>query len=164
MSDQSPLLDGKRQGKQGHRVLCLFDSRKATIFVNFIALALIILFFVLSAITTPPNAWIIVLFTISVLFYITVIIGACSFRHCAVLTALIWECIVLILNVIFVVTFDWNAVPESDRTYTIVAFTVLFVCRLLVMYADGTFVHETRKGIMTKETRSREAYFCCCNV
>jgi hypothetical protein len=164
MADQTPLIDGRKQGKQGHRVLCLFDSRKATLIVNFIALALLILFFVLTAIVTPPDVWMIVVFIISVLFYVTVIIGACSFRYCAVLTALIWEVIVLVLNIIFVATYDWNAVPENNRTGTIVAFTVLFVWRLLVLYADGTFVHETRKGIMTKETRSREAYFCCCNV
>jgi len=164
MTDRSPLIDGKKQGKQGHRVLCLFDSRKATLIVNFIALGLLILFFVLSAIATPPNVWMIVVFIISVLFYITVIIGACSFRYCAVLTALIWEVIVLVLNIIWVATFDWSAVPEKNRTNWIAAVTVLFVLRLLVLYSDGTFVHETRKGIMTKETRSREAYFCCCNV
>jgi len=166
--DQSPLLDldgrRKKQAKQGHRVLCLFDSRKAAIIVNVIALALYIIFFVLAAIIMPPNVWMIVFFTISVLFYVTVIVGACSFRHCAVLTALIWEVIVLVLNIIWVSTFDWNAVHDSNRTNTIIAVTVLFVWRLLVLYADGTFVHETRKGIMTKDTRSREAYFCCCNV
>jgi hypothetical protein len=170
MADRSPLIDAKMATKQGHRVLCLFDSRKATLIVNFIALALLILNFVFGALNTPldvkskPDIFIIVVFAISVLFYGVVIIGACSFRQCAVFTAGIWEIIAFVLNIIWIATYNWNTLTDTDRKSAIITVTVLLVWRLLCIYADFTFVHEVRKGIMTRETRAREAYFCCCNV
>ena len=163
--DQSPLIDARKEGKQGHRVLCLFDSRKATLIINIITLTLLILSFTLFAVyVSSPGVGVIIGFCISVLLFLSAIIGACSYRHCAVLVACIWEVIALVLNVAWLVMYDWSAVPDDNQTKVIASWVVLLVWRLLAIYADVTFVHEVRKGIMTRETRAREAYFCCCNV
>lgn len=163
--DQSPLIDAQKEGKQGHRVLCLFDSRKATLIINLITLALLILNFVLFAVyVAKPDIYVIIVFCISTILFLSAIIGACSYRACAVSVALIWEIIALVLNIIWVATYDWSAAPQENQTKVIASFSVLLAWRVLAIYADITFVHEVRKGIMTRETRAREAYFCCCNV
>lgn len=163
--DQSPLIDAQKEGKQGHRVLCLFDSRKATLIINLITLALLILSFVFFALyVAKPDIYVIIVFCISIILFLSAIIGACSYRACAVSVALIWEIIALVLNIIWVATYDWSAVPQENLTKPIASWAVLLAWRVLAIYADITFVHEVRKGIMTRETRAREAYFCCCNV
>ena len=152
-----------KRGKLGHRVFCCCDSRKATILVSLVALVLSILA-IISYSLKPINGWGIAVSCISTLFYILVIWGALRYHRCAVILSLIWQLVALVLKVIGTARYDWGALQGDDKTAAIIAVAVIMTWDVVVIYCLGTFVSEVSRGIMTKETHSREKYSCCCNV
>ena len=153
-----------KQGKLGHRVFCCCDSRKATILVSLVALVLSILAIISYSIQKPTNGWGIAVSCISTLFYILVIWGALRYHRCAVILSLIWQLVALVLKVVGTARYDWGALQGDDKTAAIVAVAVIMTWDVVVIYCLGTFASEVSRGIMTKETHSREKYSCCCNV
>ena len=169
MVDSTPLIseNSNKNRKQGHRVLCCCDSRKATIFLSLVALVLSIMALVGAVMPNegvPENAWSIATFSISIFFYLLVIWGAIRYHRCAVIVSIIWEIAALVMIIIGTVQYDWSSVSSSEKQSGAIALAILMAWRLLVIYAEGTFVYEVNKGIMSHETHSREKYSCCCNV
>ena len=162
MTDSTPLVQQQNNKKQGHRVFCCCDSRKATILVSLVALILNIIF-----LAYPGNAnsvWAIVVYSISILFYLLVIFGAIRYHRCAVIISLIWQLVAVVLIIIGTIQFDWSSVSGDTKTQDIIAVTVALIWYLVVIYSLGTFVREVSNGIMSPATHSREKYACCCNV
>mmetsp|Transcript_27038 Transcript_27038/g.56324 ORF Transcript_27038/g.56324 Transcript_27038/m.56324 type:complete len:168 (+) Transcript_27038:187-690(+) len=167
MVDSTPLISGGSNKKQGHRVLCCCDSRKATIFVATPALVLSIIALVSVAIdgqSLSNNAWTIATFSLSILFYILVIWGAIRYHSGAVIVSVLWEIASIVLLIITAVQYPWSSLNEQDKQDGAWILGVQFAWRLLVIYAEGTFVSELSRGIMSAATHSREKYSCCCNV
>ena len=169
MVDDTPLIakgEPNRGKKQGHRVLCCCDSRKGTMLVNLVALILSILGLVSVSINykNTGDYWAIVILSISVLFWLSVVWGALRYHRCAVFIAMLWAIASLVLIIIGTVQYDWDTVSEEDKPYSIAGVTILMVWWLVVIYADAVFISEVSNGIMSPETHSREKYSCCCNV
>merc|ERR1712127_164484 len=116
------------------------------------------------SIQKPTNGWGIAVSCISTLFYILVIWGALRYHRCAVILSLIWQLVALVLKVIGTARYDWGALQGDDKTAAIIAVAVIMTWDVVVIYCLGTFASEVSRGIMTKETHSREKYSCCCNV
>jgi hypothetical protein len=170
MVDSTPLIaEARPQGKMGHRVLCCCDSRKATIFISFGSLLVTIASLVLMAVpgTDVENTgWAsILIYAISIFFYLMVIWGAIRFHRCAVTISLIWEIIAVILICVYAGLFDWSSIMTEEEKYGVIAvFGVAIAWKIFVIYAMGTFVSEVSSGIMSHETIDREKYSCCCRV
>lgn len=167
MVDDTPLIAEKSRKKQGHRVLCCCDSRKAAVLVSLVALVFSILALVGAAIPStdvPVNTWSIVTFSLSILFYMLVIWGAIRYHRCAVFTSLLWDATSFVILIIGMVTYNWDSLKEDERIQSIAAMSIILVWRLLTIYANSTFLYEVGKGIMSPENHSRERYSCCCNV
>ena len=164
MTDSTPLVQQNNK-KQGHRVFCCCDSRKATILVSLVALILNIIFLIGYATGNHANSvWAIVVYSISIAFYLLVIFGAIRYHRCAVIISLIWQLVAVVLIIIGTIQFDWSSVSGDTKTQDIIAVTVALIWYLVVIYSLGTFVREVSNGIMSPATHSREKYACCCNV
>ncbi|KAL9187809.1 hypothetical protein ACHAXT_006187 [Thalassiosira profunda] len=166
MVDDTPLIAETRSNKkQGHRVFCCCDSRKAAILVSLVALVLMILALIGAALdTTPTDVWTWVSLSVSILFYLLVIWGAIRYHRCAVAISLIWEIVAIVLLCIGTAQYDWKSVTAEEKQNGAITVAVILAWRLIVVYANGTFLYEVGKGIMSHETHSRERYSCCCNV
>jgi O-antigen/teichoic acid export membrane protein len=165
MTDSTPLVQQQNNKKLGHRVFCCCDSRKATILVSLVALILNIIFLIGYATGNHANSiWAIVVYSISILFYLLVIFGAIRYHRCAVIISLIWQLVAVVLIIIGTIQFDWSSVSGDTKTQDIIAVTVALIWYLVVIYSLGTFVREVSNGIMSPATHSREKYACCCNV
>ena len=83
MVDSTPLIPASRNKKQGHRVLCCCDSRKAVIMINLVALAFYIAAIVINALNGTLNNDVvsIIFMCITILFYFTVICSAIQFHR-----------------------------------------------------------------------------------
>mmetsp|Transcript_5542 Transcript_5542/g.7774 ORF Transcript_5542/g.7774 Transcript_5542/m.7774 type:complete len:170 (+) Transcript_5542:113-622(+) len=169
MTDSTPLINDSRQkqGKLGHRVLCCCDSRKAVILINLFALVLIVAGLIAAAVnnTFDSDTSAIIGYVISVLFYLIVMFSALQYHRCAVIVAIIWNLIVIVwTSVGLVMERETLFAKNQNQTDIIIYFTVFYVIHVFVIYAEWVYVSEVGKGIMSRETHSREKYSCCCNV
>ena len=122
MVDDTPLIakgEPNRGKKQGHRVLCCCDSRKGTMLVNLVALIFSIIGLVSASINykSTGDYWLIVILSISVLFWLSVVWGALRYHRCAVFIAMLWAIASLVLIIIGTVQYDWDTVSEEDKPY-----------------------------------------------
>ncbi|KAL7544458.1 hypothetical protein ACHAWF_007838 [Thalassiosira exigua] len=164
MADETPLIGTESKGKQGHRVLCCCDSRKAVILVSLVALVLMILGLIGVIKDHTGNSWTIASLSISIAFYLLVIWGAIRFHRCAVLCSFIWEIVAMVFMIIGAATYNWSLVSGQEKESAIAAVVIILLWRMLVLYSLATFLREVRNGIMSPETHKRERYSCCCNV
>ena len=126
MTDSTPLVQQNNK-KQGHRVFCC-DSRKATILVSLVALILNIIFLIGYATDNHANSiWAIVVYSISIAFYLLVIFGAIRYHRCAVIVSLIWQLVAVVLIIIGTIQFDWSSVSGDTKTQDIIAVTVALI-------------------------------------
>ena len=123
MTDSTPLVQQNNK-KQGHRVFCCCDSRKATILVSLVALILNIIFLSCSI---SNSIWAIVVYSISIAFYLLVIFGAIRYHRCAVIVSLIWQLVAVVLIIIGTIQFDWSSVSGDTKTQDIIAVTVALI-------------------------------------
>jgi lysylphosphatidylglycerol synthetase-like protein (DUF2156 family) len=164
MVDSTPLIPSDKGKKQGHRVLCCCDSRKATVLINFLALLLIVINLIFAGInkTLDTSIVAIVIYCISILFYFIVMCSAIQFHRCAVIVAIIWEVITIVVMIVGLVMNRKEVAEEtetdSNRIGLIVILVVYFVVKVFVIYAEGVYVSEVGKGIMSRATHDREKY------
>ena len=171
MVDPTPLLSTERgiqQKKQGHRVLCCCDSRKAVILFSLLAMCLNIFGIIsITLLDVPFTTTSCVIYSVSIAFYFLVLFGAITYHRCAVILAMIWELVAIALLIAGAVMFDWASVSEEDpneKAGVITLLAVMLAWKLLVVYSYFSFVSEVSSGIMSPETHDREKYSCCCNV
>lgn len=173
MVDPTPLLSTERginkQAKQGHRVLCCCDSRKAVLLFSFLATCLNIFGIIsITVLDVPFTTTACVIYSVSIAFYLLVFFGAITYHRCAVILAMIWELAAIALIIASAVLFDWSSVsaPEehNEKVGVITLLALMLAWRLLVVYSYFSFVSEVSSGIMSPETHDREKYSCCCNV
>ena len=164
MVDETPLIAENTRGKkQGHRVLCCCDSRKATIMIALVSLFWSIVALVYAIIDTNVNGvWNYVGYSLSILFYILVVWGAIRFHRGAVVVCIIYEIVALVMITIGAVQYDWGT--DEDKIAAISALILSYFLNLIIIYAQMTFVSEVSRGIMSPATHDREKYSCCCNV
>ena len=110
------------------------------------------------------QAWPITLYSVSIAFYLLVMWGAIRFHRCAVALSVAWEIVALVLLCLATAEYNWSGLSEEDKIGYGVFVTVAMIWRLVVIYAESTFLSEIGKGIMSPQTHSREKYSCCCNV
>ena len=166
MVDSTPLIPSNQGKKQGHRVLCCCDSRKATVLINLIGLGLIIAGLITAAVnkTLDSSIYAIVAYCISILFYFIVMCSALQFHRCAVIVAIIWTVIQIVLMSVGLVMNKQQLAEEvsneskSNQSATITYFVVWYVIHVFIIYAEGVYVSEVGKGIMSRQTHSREKY------
>ncbi|KAL7425932.1 hypothetical protein ACHAXH_000430 [Discostella pseudostelligera] len=172
MVDPTPLLSterGIKQQKQGHRVLCCCDSRKAVLLFSLIALGLSIFGIIsITLLDVPFTVEACVIYSVSIAFYLLVFFGAVTYHRCAVVLALIWELVAIALLIASAVMYDWASLsaPEqhTEKVWVITLIALMLAWRSLVVYSYFSFVSEVSSGIMSPETHDREKYSCCCNV
>ena len=157
MVDSTPLIPGSSDSdtKQGQRILGCCDSRRAVIVINSIFLALACLGFILLGVSTPLSIGSIILSCISILIYIIVICSALQFQYVVVIVAIVWEVISLILLIVnMIISTDAGLATKETVSVNVL---VIFLS-LLIIYVECEYVSEVRKGIMSRETHSREKY------
>eukprot|EP00984_Skeletonema_dohrnii_P021892 scaffold11048_cov152-Skeletonema_dohrnii-CCMP3373.AAC.4 len=166
MVDSTPLIPDGKEKKEGHRVLCCCDSRKAVIILNLLALALTIASLIIRLVDNQYfSAWTIILYIINLLFYSIVTWSALQFGKSAVEWGIFWSIVDIIWTSVYLArNSGWMVEGSSNRTATIVAYAIFYVFHVLIIYANWTYVSEVGKGIMSRETHSREKCSCCCNV
>lgn len=160
MVDSTPLIPASQNKKQGHRVLCCCDSRKAVILINLIALAWYIAAIVINALNgTLNNDFVSIIFIcITILFYFTVMCSAIQFHRCAVIVAIIWMLFTIVWNVVHLIL-NRNEIQKTENPQaTIITVVVVIVIQVFVIYAECVYVNEVGKGIMSRETHDREKY------
>ena len=159
MVDSTPLIPSSQGKKQGHRVLCCCDSRKAVVLINLIALILYVLALISKGVQGTLNNDIvsIVFYVITILFYLTVMCSAIQFHRCAVIIAIIWMVFIVIWEIYGIIV-EGGSIPAEERQATIITFVVILVIQVFVIYAEGVYVSEVGKGIMSRETHDRERY------
>ncbi len=159
MVDSTPLIPGSssKDDKQGHRVLGCCDSRRAVIVINSIVLAISLLGFLTMAVSDKYKLTTstIIASIIGYLFYIIVICSAGQFQYCAVMVAIIWNVADIVLVIVYLSEKSSNGTATEGDTFGTVLAMLLY---LLAIYAECVYVSEVRKGIMSSETHSREAY------
>ena len=164
MVDSSPLIPGTHGRKQGHRVLCCCDSRKAVILINLIALAFSIYLIIISALngTLRGDIVSIVVYCVSILFHLIVICSAIQFHRCAVIIAIIWQIIKIILVVIFLIlngtSGAFTKLTETAKRVYIISNVIWFGVTFIVLYAEMVYVREVKLGIMSRKYHEREKY------
>eukprot|EP01083_Nonionella_stella_P038205 103957_1 len=115
MTDSTPLIPEQSNKKQGHRVLCCCDSRKAAILVSLVALVLSVLALIGAAMAGNPNAVTIAVTSVSILFYFLVVWGAIRYHRCACILSLIWEIAAVVLIIIGAAATDWSSMSDEDK-------------------------------------------------
>ena len=164
MVDSTPLIpDGKEEKKQGHRVLCCCDSRKAVLIINAIALVVVLAGFIDASMKTPPGAGPIIFFVLNVVIYIFVMISAFTFGIKGVEIGIFMVVVDIIWFSISIANTalearGWINQGSEDAIGMIVYVTIMYLLFLLTMYANSVYVLEVSRGIMSKETHSRVKY------
>ncbi len=161
MVDSTPLIPDSRGKKQGHRVLCLCDSRKAVMIINLLALVLVIGGIIAAAVddTLKSDVATIVGYCVDILFYLIVMFSALQFHRFAVIVAIIWTVASIVwTSVILIIDREKLAEETSNQLDVIIFFAVYYVIHLFVIYVEWIYVSEVGKGIMSRETHSREKY------
>lgn len=160
MVDSTPLIRDNTGKKQGHRVLCCCDSRKAVILINLIALVLVVAGIIAGAVegTLDSSISYIVAYCISILFYFIVMCSALQFHRCAVIVAIIWNVVQIVWMSVGLVMERETLAQEADKTPIIIYFSIFYVLHLFILYAEGVYVSEVGKGVMSRETHAREKY------
>lgn len=160
MVDSTPLIPDSRGKKQGHRVLCCCDSRKAVILINLMGLLLVAAGLIASAIqgTLVTDIPAIVGYCISILFYFIVVCSALQFHRCAVIVAIIWQIVAIVWYTVGLVMNREALAKEANQTDWIIFLVVWYVIHVFILYAEWVYVSEVGKGIMSRETHSREKY------
>ena len=161
MVDASPLIPHRK--KQGRRVLWIFDSRKAVISINFIGLVVYIILLTLELTTWRDLLEHLNIFWLStnIVFYIIVMVSALIFKHYVVMVGILWAIADIIWFTVDVVGMrEWFAqnIGTAYRTSVVVMCTIIYALHLLIIYSGSVFVAEVRKGIMSRETHTREKY------
>ena len=160
MVDSTPLIPASQHKKQGHRVLCCCDSRKAVIMINLVALAFYIAAIVINALngTLSNDVVSIIFMCITILFYFTVICSAIQFHRCAVVVAIIWMLFTIVWNIVSLIMNRDEIQKTENPQATIISVVIVLIIQAFVIYAEGVYVHEVGKGIMSRETHDREKY------
>lgn len=151
--------------KQGHSFLgCCCDMRRAVIIINCVSIVLAILFLILLGVgveyvrrvddettdgiedqLTPAVVGAsIAISIVAMVCNMIGIYGALKFKMWAVIFALVWYGVDLILNIM------------RFNIFGIILSVILY------MYPHGMLLQEMRSGIMTKETYPIEQQSCCC--
>lgn len=161
MVDSTPLIPDSRRGKkQGHRVLCCCDSRKAVILINLIGLVLVAAGLIAGGVQGTLNTDLVAIisYVISILFYFIVMCSALQFHRCAVIVAIIWVLVDIVLVSVGLVMDRETLAKQENQTDLIIYFTVWYVVHVFIIYAEWVYVSEVGKGIMSRETHDREKY------
>ena len=67
------------------------------------------------------------------------------------LFTIVWNIVFLILN--------RNEIQKTENPQaTIISVVIAIVIQVFVIYAEGVYVHEVGKGIMSRQTHDREKY------
>ena len=162
MVDSTPLIPSDK--KQGHRVLCCCDSRKAVIIINMLALAWIIYVIILGAVQGTLSADIvqIVFYALAILFPIIVMCSAIQFHRCAVIIAIIFQVIAVVLHIIALIGLGASGelakLAGDARNTFIVSNVIWFIIYLVVLYSEIVYVREVKHGIMSRQNHARERY------
>ncbi len=158
MVDSTPLIpdSSSTDDKQGHRVLGCCDSRTAVIVINSVFFSLSFLSFALLGAFTLSITGAIIFNCINILFYIIVIYSAVQFQYVGVIVGILWNVIIIILFIVNLVIVRMSHAIESEAATFIIVSVIFFL--LLMIYAECVFVSEVGKGIMSRETHSREKY------
>eukprot|EP00577_Skeletonema_sp_RCC1716_P033132 CAMPEP_0113390940 /NCGR_PEP_ID=MMETSP0013_2-20120614/10444_1 /TAXON_ID=2843 ORGANISM="Skeletonema costatum, Strain 1716" /NCGR_SAMPLE_ID=MMETSP0013_2 /ASSEMBLY_ACC=CAM_ASM_000158 /LENGTH=109 /DNA_ID=CAMNT_0000274149 /DNA_START=18 /DNA_END=344 /DNA_ORIENTATION=- /assembly_acc=CAM_ASM_000158 len=102
MVDSTPLIPDGKEKKEGHRVLCCCDSRKAVIILNLIALALVIIGLIIRLVDNQYFAtWTIILYVLYLFFYSIVAWGALQFGKLAVEWGIFWSIVDMIWTSVY---------------------------------------------------------------
>ena len=163
MVDSTPLIpDGKdEEEKQGHKVLCCFDSRKAVLIFSAIALVFTIAIFTDAATSGKADAGRIINFIVNIIVFIVAMVGAFTFGIQGVVAGIVMAIANIIWFAVYLVrNREWLAQNQGteEGTAYIVIVAIAYLVFLLMIYANSVYVYEVRKGIMSKETHSREKY------
>ena len=162
MVDSTPLIRDSRVKKQGHRILCCCDSRKAVIMINLLGLVLVAAGLIAAAVQRTLVADIpsIIAYVISILFYFIVMCSALQFHRCAVIVAIIWQLVAIVWLSVGLAMNGTELAKEANQTQTdwIIFLVVWYVIHVFILYAEWVYVSEVGKGIMSRETHSREKY------
>ncbi len=160
MVDSTPLIpdNSSTDTKQGHRVFGCLDFWKAVLLINAIALVLyevVIINNAMKSTFVSLNVILVMVMIISSLFflfyfYILVMSAALKFQDAPVIIGILLAVIGIIMTTVGLVN---NYLIDIIDGY---AFS--YVLHALMLYADAVYVAEVRKGIMSRETYSREEY------
>jgi cytochrome bd-type quinol oxidase subunit 2 len=143
--------------KQGHRVLCCCDSRKAVLIISGVALIEAITNLVIALRTGAlAQHWLAV---ISVFFYFLVLWAAINYHRGIVIVSLLllWQLVafcVLIAELSMAITRDDDneAFEEMSKSATITAITIGILVKLVIIYVYGAFISEVGSDVMSPET------------
>ena len=161
MVDSTPLIPDSRRGKkQGHRVLCCCDSRKAVILINLIGLLLVVAGLIAGGVQGTLDGSIanIIAYCITILFYFIVMCSALQFHRCAVIVAMIWEIVAIVWLSVELILSRETLASQPNQEGLIIYLVVFYVIRVFIIYAEWVYVSEVGKGIMSRETHDREKY------
>lgn len=161
MVDSTPLIPDSRRGKkQGHRVLCCCDSRKAVILINLFGLVLVVAGLITSGVqgTLDGSIASIIGYCISILFFFIVMCSALQFHRFAVIVAIVWEIVAIVWVSVGLILNRETLANPANQTDVIIYFTVWYVLHVFIVYAEWVYVSEVGKGIMSRETHDREKY------
>ena len=104
----------------------------------------------------------IVVYCVSILFHLVVIFSAVQFHRCAVIVAIIWQIIKIILVVIALILNGTSgasgSLAETAKRVYIISNVIWFVVTFIVLYAEIVYVREVKLGIMSRKYHEREKY------
>ncbi len=162
MVDSTPLLPGSSESdtKQGQRILGCCDSRRAVIVINSIALALSFVGLLLALYQSYDNGSIIAV-CINCVLYFAVLWSVLQYRYIMVIVGMLWAVGGIVWLTMYVVNLSSDIAAEETATAAgeIAGIVIGYLFFLFTIYAECIYVSEVRKGIITRETHSREKYW-----
>lgn len=129
--------------------------------INLLALVIVIGGIIAAAIdeTLKSDVASIVGYCVDILFYFIVMFSAIRFHRTAVFVAIFWTVASIVwTSVILIMDREELAQETSNELYLIIFFAVYYVVHLFIIYVEWIYVSEVGKGIMSRETLSREKY------
>ena len=163
MVDSTPLIPGSSDSdtKQGQRVFGCCDSRRAVIVINSVALALSFIGLLMAVYQSYDNGSTFIAICISCVLYFAVLWSVLEYRSIAVIVGMLWAVGGIVWLTLYVVYSSSDIADEeaTNRDSTIAGIVIGYFFAVLMIYAECVYVSEVRKGIITRETHSREKYW-----
>jgi hypothetical protein len=87
-----------------------------------------------------------------------VIYGAVSYRSSLVALGIVWTVVQTVIGIVF----QAKAYTDYGYSYPIYDAVMRIGVSGLLIYPLAIFIHEVKRGVMSKETYPREEHSCCC--
>lgn len=164
MVDSTFLIpDGKDdEEKQGHKVLCCCDSRKAVLIFNSITLVVVIAFFINGAMIRQLGARTILKFIADVVVGIAVIVSALTFGLRGVTAGISLAVIEIIWLTVDVAMGKVSLQDPEEAAGSIAYVVIIYLLRLLILYMQTQFTYTRnvraswqRRLILGRSTRGK---------